>query len=966
MKYRMLALVILCFYAGALLAQTQVSDIEYLVKRDDYPRKGFLSLDSAEYFIEQGVEGTIISIVKDDGLEVIHNLQHRPTDSSIKYYAYSNFYDNSNSGLIYEGKYLYELYWDYIYVVDILTGDLQEVIDLKSFDLRLQSNFVLGDTYYSFNALGETGSYSVRYDRPTSTMKKVDFQGLRLGPDVYQVNATFDSIIYYNYEQDTILSIPYQFSEIHSLSELFVGGVQSLIVRDASGVFVVQDNDVVKNIICSVPEVLSILAISGDRLICADVGDVDMRLVVVDGEICQLNDGALFPDLNLSNFVNYNFEELNDEYLFFGYSSDWQGIGKYYLYNIETNQYAVLDMLVDFFDPRQAIRYGSKLYIVGFDEIHYLGNVSELYEIDLDDFYINRISDFTFTDIRSVVIGEKQDDLDIHVYYQIEQDGSLYSLKTESGKLNEVNKFDILNNHGIYQSIYTNVWSHGNYFFSTSAGVFVLHENVVTKLLDLGPNSLASSSFLSLDDYVFVLASLDSEYYALKIHATDLTITKKWIPELEKLYYSRINTGNAIVILDGGNVGGYYDVWQETYFSFEDLNIIKGKGKAVSGDNILIQVTGGSWYIHNTVTKVTHNLQINSGTFLDPYPDGQGGFYMDGWKISNPVDFFHIDEKGTSSTVIEGFSYQLFYKGNRFDGNVKSLAFDGVDTMIILSVKDGDVRVKHIPDGGLLYYMSANYYWYESDNRSFLEIKNGSLYDTYTFTFDTEPVKITEQSRDDRLIFVIEDTDKAVLVYKDKKNVISFYDYIYSSGEWFKVTSIQSVSNGSYLVDVLTVNESERLVFLHDGVHGLEPWIYNLDIGTIELLKDINEKFTSSNPDDFMYGPDGDIYFSSKVFTEDRQLFKIDLQTNGIKVVDQAMLSDLVVFPSPTTGRLQLFGDYKTVQIYNINGQIIFEKSMYNNLEPIDLYYLNNGAYFIKTTSPSGIQHEARFVISRN
>lgn len=122
-----------------------------------------------------------------------------------------------------------------------------------------------------------------------------------------------------------------------------------------------------------------------------------------------------------------------------------------------------------------------------------------------------------------------------------------------------------------------------------------------------------------------------------------------------------------------------------------------------------------------------------------------------------------------------------------------------------------------------------------------MEIKNGSLYDTYTFTFDTEPVKITEQSRDDRLIFVIEDTDKAVLVYKDKKNVISFYDYIYSSGEWLKVTSIQSVRNGSYLVDVLTVNESKRLVFIHDGVHGLEPWIYNLEIGTIELLKDMNE-----------------------------------------------------------------------------------------------------------------------------
>ncbi|MEZ5033286.1 MAG: T9SS type A sorting domain-containing protein [Saprospiraceae bacterium] len=965
MKYRTLALVVLFFYAGALLAQTQVSDIEYFLKRDDYPRKGFLSLDTTEYFIEQGVEGTTISLVKDDGLEVIHNLKHRPTDSSIKYYVYSNCYDNSNSGLIYEGKNLYELYWDYIYVVDILTGDLQEVVDLKSFDLRLQSNFVLGGSYYSFNALGETGSYSVRYDRLTSTMKKVDFQGLRLGPNVYQVNATSDSIIYYNYEQDTILSIPYQFSEIHSLSELFVGGVQSLIVRDAGGVFVVQDNDVVKNIICSIPEELSILAISGDRLICADVGDVDMQLVVVDGEICQLNDGALFPDLNLSNFVNYNFEELNDEYLLFGYSSDWQGIGKYYLYNIETNQYAVLDMLVDFFDPRQAIRYGSKLYIVGIDEIHYLGHVSELYEIDLDDFDVNRISDFTFTDIRSVVIGEEQDDLDIHVYYQIEQDGSLYSLETESGNLNEVNKFDILNDHGIYQSIYTDVWSHGNYFFSTSAGVFVLHEDVVTKLLDLGPNSLASSSFLSLDDYVFVLASLDSEYYALKIHATDLTITKKWIPELEKLHYSRINTGNAIVILDGGNVGGYYDVWQETYFSFDDLGVIEGKGRAVSGDNILIH-TGGSWYVHNTVTKVTHNLKINSGTFLDPYPDGQGGFYMDGWNSFNPEDFFHIDEKGTSSTVIEGFSYQLFYKGNRFDGNVKSLAFDGVDSMIILSVKDGDVRVKHIPDGGLLYYMSASYFWYESDNRSFLEIKNGSLYDTYTFTFDTEPVKITEQSRDDRLIFVIEDTDKAVLVYKDKNNVISFYDYIYSSGEWLKVTSMQSVSNGSYLVDVLTVNESERLVFLHDGVHGLEPWIYNLDIGTIELLKDINEKFTSSNPDDFMYGPDGDIYFSSLVFGGDRQLFKINNGISQIHHVNHDFKSALIVFPSPTTGYIQLIGDQEALRIFNVNGQIVFEDSDYKSLELINLNHLSGGIYLIEATSSLGIQSETKFVISRD
>ena len=46
-----------------VFSQIQVSDIEYQLPRDDYPRKGFMKVGEEEYFIEQGIEGTILILM---------------------------------------------------------------------------------------------------------------------------------------------------------------------------------------------------------------------------------------------------------------------------------------------------------------------------------------------------------------------------------------------------------------------------------------------------------------------------------------------------------------------------------------------------------------------------------------------------------------------------------------------------------------------------------------------------------------------------------------------------------------------------------------------------------------------------------------------------------------------------------------------------------------------------------------
>ena len=193
------------FHLHILRLPRYSSDIEYNLSRDDYYNKAFISLGEVGYFVEQGVEGTIISKVTDTGLYLLHHLKFRPTDSILNQYALS--YESSNSGIIYEDQYLYELYYDYIYVIDILAGDIVKVIDLKQRGIRLQNDFVLGENFMYFTAITNDGLKKVRYNRLSEEFQETAIYDIRIGDDLYKISDASNRIIHHDLTKNIITAV---------------------------------------------------------------------------------------------------------------------------------------------------------------------------------------------------------------------------------------------------------------------------------------------------------------------------------------------------------------------------------------------------------------------------------------------------------------------------------------------------------------------------------------------------------------------------------------------------------------------------------------------------------------------------------------------------------------------------------------------------------------------------------------
>jgi len=330
----------------SLLSQIQVSDIEYYLPRDDYARKGFIGLDDQEYFIEQGAAGTKVYLIKDDGLELLHNMTYRPTDSILN--GRANNYGNSNSGLTYEDELLYELYWDYIYIVNILTGELEEVIDLKDHGIRLQSGFVLGDDYMFFTALGATPGSKIRYDRSSKIFEEVFQSGLRIGDCIYKGLDT-DSLSCYNLSTNAEELINTDLSSISKISVQFINRLPHLLIQDVNGMHIFKDNQLVMSIDCEIPDSLVVMSIDYEKIVLREFENQILRIVSYDLASCESVELAtIFDPINseFSYFMHSDFAELGDDHLLFGFSNDWQGVGAYYLMDTKTGQYNRLAMLI--------------------------------------------------------------------------------------------------------------------------------------------------------------------------------------------------------------------------------------------------------------------------------------------------------------------------------------------------------------------------------------------------------------------------------------------------------------------------------------------------------------------------------------------------------------------------------------------------------------------------------------------
>jgi hypothetical protein len=76
--------------------------------------------------------------------------------------------------------------------------------------------------------------------------------------------------------------------------------------------------------------------------------------------------------------------------------------------------------------------------------------------------------------------------------------------------------------------------------------------------------------------------------------------------------------------------------------------------------------------------------------------------------------------------------------------------------------------------------------------------------------------------------------------------------------------------------------------------------------------------------------------------------------TDGTGIIEPTTVSKFDIFPNPVKSDLvikysqNLVPDHSTIQIYNLTGQVLLEKSIENSREKIDCSSIPQGIYFVK------------------
>ena len=960
-------IIFLLLIPSFLFCQIQVSEINYDLPRDDYGRKGFIKIDSNEYFIEQGFAGTRVSLVSGTALQFLHELNHRPTDSSFNSYAAS--YENSNSSLIYDGSILYDIYWDYIYAVDIISGALIEVVDLKQYNLRLQRDFYYGEDFFHFRALGIDWSGYIRLDRNTGEIVNLEEDGIVVDSKRYYTLENENNLFYYDLITNQNVEHTHQFTNIESIEKHESDNDSQLIIVDEEGVHLLKTNGTVQSLNCAIPENGVLGYVSDSRISYSETTEFGLDFKVIDLSNCSQVFSMNFEDE--SYISNYSNEDIFNEYFIFGFTSSYNGHGTFYLYDIEADTASPIDILIDFPHLVEAVRYDNDLYFIGYNDIHYIGWLPELYRMDLSTSQTDRISDYEIFKTSSITIGESQNDQELNIHFGQHATSTLRQSDLQSTGLTVIEDFDILKNHGINYSIYGETWVDDKLFFYASSGLYCMHDDMTTKI-DLGSNTQGVSTFIRKGDQLLGFVGLDDLGYLLMINIEDLSFTKTLIPALDNSRSKWVISDNAFVNLQVGfsnfTSKGFFDLDTEEYITFESLGLPAGSPEFLSGNNILHQsffTDESKWYLINTLTREITLTDIKPSTYPNPHPDDGGGFYLRGWGLDDEVSFMYLDSEGKVSDIYEEFDYNFFSEGDRFDGNVKSLAFENEDEeeMIIISTRDGEVKRRSIPIDGLYYYQ--RFFWYESDQVSFVEVKNGSVYDTYLFSFDAEPQKITISGREERLMKVLEEETFSVLIYKDDKNKLFFEKYDYSTGEFTVMNEIQSVRNFELGSSSIKLDDTYHLLSIHDGVTGLEPWLFNVNNGELILLADIKQGAGSSSLNDFAVNPNtSDVYFTAVKTEGDRQLFRLDETLISTEELNANSELNFTVFPNPASYRIYLYEDFEEIRLIGVDGRLIDKDLDYSN-NSIYIGDLESGIYLLLGKTNNNLWKNGKVIVQR-
>ncbi len=967
-------LYLLFLIPSVAFAQKQISDIKYFEKVVDQPRKGFINLEDEDYFIEQGQMETKVSLISGNELQLLHTITARPI--GLGYDFLQTNYSNSNSGLIYEDELLFELYPSIIYAIDFTTGNLDHAIDLEAAEILYLSDFIITENHYYFFGIQDENSSYFSYNRLSQELKKMPFgvneELYKIGFRIYFHDTALERIDSYDLLTQDVLT--YEFSQA-SISEVTYNDKTQLLITDEvnNKISLIDDQHNLINLNCLDDKNPIEVYVATSQIMYTTEIDNKFYLNVVDRNSC-----AEISQITMPGHLSFrDFGELYDDYIILSDFNDWMGIATFYIYDQQAASFTELSIEADGVYPQRAVKYDDKFYFVTWDDLHYTGLSTNIFVLDLLTKEVSTIEDYLPFDIYDVTIGEHKNEKELFIYFDTKEESVLKNYIHANNDLHALHTFNYLKNTGLRYGIYENIWHDDKLFFYCRNAMYVLEGEEVIKIIDAGnyPRGFSTTGFIIKDEKLHTMMGKDSLVFKVTLDVNDYSYDLKLMEGMNYLDYRRPVTDYALINVPNSSSlenTGYYNLEDETFKSFQHNGSPFLSNKfTLSGNNVLLDRFGasvGKRVIFNTKNETSTLTEIPDDEYPTAYPDGKGGFFLVPWQFSeNNTDLMHLDENGKVSSIFDDFKYNVFYDGVKVNGELRSIAFDAEEEMIIFSAKGNDYKMVSIPDGDLKYYERFHFYWQQTEKLSALEVPNGDSYDTYLFGFDFDPVKINEEPRKERLVDVIVEVDKVVLFYLDKENKeMTFEDFDFAT----EATSLRNTLDiyRNYYSNKIKIDDERYMLNIDDVGIGTEPWIYNVSDGSIALLKDIKSGFTGSWPDQMFRSPNGqETYFTAVNNQDERQIFIFDEDSvNPILSFDQSSKTDLSVTPSPTNGEISLNQRLSHLKIYNVQGQMVYFQQDYLTEQDLNVNHLNNGLYFIHAINTEGEYCNQKFYVSKD
>jgi|GEM_PF-5736188 len=935
-------------------SQIQISNIEEYAPNPIYGNlEYFVTHENREYFIYRSEGNTKISEVTPEGLLLLHDLNHYPSDQTILWY------EENSKDIITKENLMYELYSHSIYVTNFVTGELQDIYDFCDENISIVDvDITLLDDVVLFVGEKNLETRYYQYNTTTKTIapinKEYNENNIFLDTYIYFYDGLQKCIKAHNAStgiETIIADTPEGISEMQvrsSINEKYL-----LVFSNDQKIFVIKDNTLTEVIDCEENESTEIhdISIKSDKLISVVSRGNSSYLSIREISSCELIvEVELNQKVSSSNEFLRSFSQLGEDFIIYEKPGYYGNFGEFYLIDIENSTLSYLELQTDYIPRNHLIKIGNKIFISTYDDVHYTGVIGKAFSIDLGTLHVERLQINTEEYNYDFKIGKPRIDSTISFYTNTSSSEQIWNYNVNMDSAFIIDNSDLRSNRGLY---YTSFITEANekIYTSTVDKTYITKTNFTETLL----NERIYTKPLSKNNYLYFLTIQEDSLRQVKLDVNTDEVEILRSSTIESYPVTLFASENKIINygLDGSEMLEIYNIDSESYDTlFFPNNIGKPRLESRSGSNFVFKSNISSIYYYtwfNSETLEIKNIITTEHGNSSEIVGGKNGNFL--FEVGSPGS---ISSKIIS--IIDNGGYIVGDYNVKYSRPYVYNINQSTETMIIAPLP-GDEKIEFNLLNGIEYkqysidhddtYYHRTFPYFSAENKVVTESKSGNTYQTLYFTFDEDPIVLRTYEEDTELVSAAFDVDRMAIFHH---NIIShkLYIDIYDTNTNSLIASQEYKTQKNKNQDFKILGRIGVNTFAfryHNGVIGNELYSININNAELSPLSDVSIGSQSSFPNNFISTTNGQIYFTALI-DNSRQWFTLD-QDVVVSSHNLTQNESINIFPNPSNDIIRFDGNLTSLKIIGIDGKIyLSNNSIKENV--VDINSLPPGMYILE------------------